>query len=118
LASTVGETDDREAGDSVANVHLHVDAARLEADDRMRDRACKHPASVGPKPSHRIAAFVEIGWRRGRRARAEPSDPGPRAARRRRMTCAITRTYRCVTRCPRRMRLTATRASIRTAARC
>jgi hypothetical protein len=47
LAGAVGEADDREAGDAVTNVRLHVDAARLEADERMRDRACKHAARLG-----------------------------------------------------------------------
>ena len=47
LAGAVGEADDREAGDAVAYVGLHVDATGLEADERMRDRACKHAATLG-----------------------------------------------------------------------
>jgi hypothetical protein len=39
----VREADDREAGDAVADVRLDVDPTRLEADEGMRDRACKHP---------------------------------------------------------------------------
>jgi hypothetical protein len=39
-------------------VGLHVDATRLEADDRMRDRACKHAARVGPEPSQESAEFA------------------------------------------------------------
>ena len=42
LAGAVGKADDSEAGETVADVRLHVDPARLEADERMRDRACKH----------------------------------------------------------------------------
>ena len=49
LAGAVGEADDREAGDAVANVGLDVDPARLEADERMRDRACKHTSTLGAK---------------------------------------------------------------------
>ena len=46
LASTVGQPDDREARQAVANVRLDVDPTRLEADERMRDRACKHAARL------------------------------------------------------------------------
>ena len=49
LAGAVGEADDGEAGNAVANVRLDVDAARLEADERMRDRACKHASRLGAK---------------------------------------------------------------------
>jgi hypothetical protein len=42
LASAVGETDDRETGDAIADVRFHIDPARFEADERMGDRACKH----------------------------------------------------------------------------
>ena len=49
LASTVGKPDDREAGDAVANVRLDVDATWLEADERMRDRACKHVSRLRAK---------------------------------------------------------------------
>src|SRR5581483_8866231 len=47
LAGAIGEADDREAGNAVANVRLDVDASRLEADERMRDRACKHGSRLG-----------------------------------------------------------------------
>ena len=45
--AAVGETDDGEARDSVADMRLDVDPARLEADERMRDRACKHTSRLG-----------------------------------------------------------------------
>ena len=46
LTGAIGEADDGEARDAVANVRLHVDPARLEADERMRDRACKHASRL------------------------------------------------------------------------
>src|SRR6185437_9447076 len=46
LARSVGEADDREAGNAVANVRLHVYSARLESDERMRDCACKHASRL------------------------------------------------------------------------
>src|SRR5581483_11562259 len=58
LAGTVGEADDREPGYAVANVRLHVHPARFEADERMRDRACKHASRLGLNPSRRRADFV------------------------------------------------------------
>jgi hypothetical protein len=30
-------------------MRLHVDAAGLEADERMRDRACEHAARLGAR---------------------------------------------------------------------
>ena len=54
LAGAVGKADDREAGDAVANVSLDVDPPRLEADERMRDRACEHAASLGAQTSRRL----------------------------------------------------------------
>jgi hypothetical protein len=50
LAGAVGETDDREAGQAVADVGFDVDAPRLESDERMRDRACKHASRLGRNP--------------------------------------------------------------------
>jgi hypothetical protein len=49
LTRTVGEADDREAGDAIANVRLYVDPAGFDADERMRDRACKHTATLRVK---------------------------------------------------------------------
>jgi hypothetical protein len=50
LARAIGQTDDREPRNSVADVRLDVDAPRLETDKRMRDRACKHASTLRPKP--------------------------------------------------------------------
>ena len=47
LHRTVDEPDDREAGDAALDVHLDVDAARLEADQCVRDRAREHVARIG-----------------------------------------------------------------------
>ena len=58
LAGAVGEADDREARQAVADVRLHVDPARLEPDERMGDRACEHAPRLGAEPSRRIAGFV------------------------------------------------------------
>jgi hypothetical protein len=49
LAGAVGEPYDREAGDAVTDVGLHVHAARLESDESTRDRACKHVSRLGAK---------------------------------------------------------------------
>ena len=43
LAGAVGETDDREARDPRLEMRLDVDLPRLEADERMSDRASEHP---------------------------------------------------------------------------
>jgi hypothetical protein len=42
----VGEPDDRERRYSVLDVRLHLDAARLETDERMGDRACEHTPTL------------------------------------------------------------------------
>ena len=47
LAGAVGEADDREAGNAVTNVRLDVDPPRLETDESMGDRACKHASRLG-----------------------------------------------------------------------
>jgi hypothetical protein len=46
LARAVGEADDREAGDAIADVRLDVDAPRLEADESMRERAGEHALTL------------------------------------------------------------------------
>ena len=46
LAGAVGEADDREAGDAELEVRLDLDAARLEADERVRDRPREHGSTV------------------------------------------------------------------------
>src|SRR5512134_112386 len=42
LARSIDQTDDREAGDAPLEVCLDLDLPRLEAHERMSDRACKH----------------------------------------------------------------------------
>ena len=42
LAGSVDEPDDGEAGDPRLQVRLDLDLPRLEADERMSDRACEH----------------------------------------------------------------------------
>ena len=54
LARPVGEADDREARKPVANVRLDVDPPRLETDERMRDRACKHPVEARSEAVHAV----------------------------------------------------------------
>jgi hypothetical protein len=39
-------------------VRLHVDTTRLEADERMRDRACKHATTLRVEYLRRCADFV------------------------------------------------------------
>jgi hypothetical protein len=46
LARAVGEADDREAGQPVADVGLDVDPTWLETDKRMGDCACKHVTTL------------------------------------------------------------------------
>jgi hypothetical protein len=38
-------------------VRFDLDAARLEADERERDRAAKHPSTVRANPSQECVAF-------------------------------------------------------------
>ena len=57
LAGAVGEADDRERGLLTrAQVCLDLDPARLEADERERDRATEHASTVRPNPSRDCAA--------------------------------------------------------------
>ncbi len=43
LARAIDETDDREPRDAGLEVGFDLDATRLEADERLGDRACEHP---------------------------------------------------------------------------
>ena len=43
LAGAVGETDDREARNARLKMRFDVDLSRLEADERVGDRASEHP---------------------------------------------------------------------------
>ena len=58
LAGPVGEPDDRESGNARLEMSLHLDLAWLEADQRMRDRACEHASKVGAKASRVSEAFA------------------------------------------------------------
>jgi len=49
LAGAVGKPDDREHWDAVLQVSFDLDAARIEADERVRDRACEHVVTVGDR---------------------------------------------------------------------
>ena len=46
LAGAVGEADDRETGDAVVEVRLDLDAAGVEADERMGDGAREHSSQT------------------------------------------------------------------------
>jgi len=50
LASAVGEPDDRERRQPLLEVRLDLDAARVDADERVGDRACEHVVTLGGKP--------------------------------------------------------------------
>jgi hypothetical protein len=59
LAGTVGEPDDRERGLLTrAQVRLDLDSARLEPDERERDRATEHPSTVRREASRVRTGFV------------------------------------------------------------
>ncbi len=46
LAGPVGQADDREAGNAELEMRLDLDATRLEADERVRDRPREHGSTV------------------------------------------------------------------------
>jgi hypothetical protein len=46
LAGAIGEPDDGEARDAVVEVGLDLDAAGIEADERMRDGAREHSSQA------------------------------------------------------------------------
>ena len=50
-AGAVGQADDHEGRRAVLDVRLHLDATRLETDESMGDRACKHLPTLRGKPS-------------------------------------------------------------------
>ena len=59
LAGTVGEPDDGERRQvGRAQVGFDLDAARLEADERERDRAAQHTSTLRTNLSRKRAAFV------------------------------------------------------------
>jgi hypothetical protein len=83
LAGAVGEPDDREAGNAVADVGFHVDAARLESDESVRDRACKHASRLGanacrvcaePVQDRRLLRYCSAcDWRHGQPSKTSPT---------------------------------------------
>src|SRR5581483_11718191 len=58
LAGAVGEADDRERRHAALQMRLDLDAARLEADESMRDGACEHVATLGDEGKRERDACV------------------------------------------------------------
>ncbi len=50
LARAVRETDDRERRQPLLEVRLDLDAAGVDADKRVGDRACEHALTLGGEP--------------------------------------------------------------------
>jgi hypothetical protein len=76
LARPVHETDDREAWYSGLEVSLHLDAARLEADEGVGDRASEHELTVGAKVLPKINATAPTWQTRPRRDRLRSPEAG------------------------------------------
>jgi nitroreductase len=87
LAGLVRQADDGECGHTALEVRLHLDGARVEADERMRDRTCEHRPKLGEKPAPvsrvlrryapRMDTFLTIASKRDQRDYADrdvPSD--------------------------------------------
>jgi len=60
LAGAVREPDDREPGYAGLQVSLDLDPARLETDERLRERASEHPATMARRRSRMVTAFAPI----------------------------------------------------------
>ena len=58
LASPVGQPHDRESRDARLEVRLHLDPARVEPDERMRDRASEHLPTIARRRSRMVTAFA------------------------------------------------------------
>lgn len=58
LTGAVGEPDDRECRQPLLQVCLDLDTARVDADERMGDRAGEHAATLGECGSGVCAGFV------------------------------------------------------------
>ena len=58
LAGAVSQAYERECRQAVLKVRLDVDPARVEPDQRMRDRSCEHVANIGNKQSRVCDANV------------------------------------------------------------
>jgi hypothetical protein len=54
-------------------VRLDLDAARLEADERERDRAAEHPSTVRPNPCRVCVVFASKASRLARAGRHRPA---------------------------------------------
>ncbi len=50
LARTVGEADDREGRHTLLQMCFDLDAARIDADERVGDGACEHTVTLGGNP--------------------------------------------------------------------
>ena len=59
LAGAVGEADDRECGCAALEVRLDLDPARIQADERVGDRASEHVATIGDNMCRVCAESVE-----------------------------------------------------------
>ena len=59
LAGTVGEPDDRKAGDARLEVRLDLDATRLEPDESLSHCAREHCARMPGRRSHVVTVFPE-----------------------------------------------------------
>ena len=67
----VGQADDREPGQAAVDVRLDLDAARLEADERVSDGAREHTVDARDTPvtgGERVCANIPA-WTRRRRPR-------------------------------------------------
>src|SRR6185437_1782634 len=72
LARTVGQADDREGGNPTLDVRFDLDPARIDADERVRDGACEHVATLGDGSRSACVDFVPIAPQIGLAALAAP----------------------------------------------
>ncbi len=80
LAGAVGQADDREGRQPLVQVRLDLDPARLEADERVRDRAGEHAASLGSEFARNRAGSVTISAPRAARGAAAAGRDAARVA--------------------------------------
>ena len=71
-ARAVGKADDHECGRAAVDVSFHLDASRLETDERMRDCTCEHASTLRGECVRLRAGFVR---QRARRARLRSTRP-------------------------------------------
>jgi hypothetical protein len=60
-------------------VRLHLDAARIEADERVRERACNHAHSVRSESARPCADFVPRDYAERELVQLDRVDPRPRS---------------------------------------